>query len=127
MVIGSYVLESMVYLTAGLVDRGDVDFSIETAICKIYGSEASWRAADHAIQIAGGIGYSKEYPYERLLRDARINRIIEGTNEILRVFIALSGIQRQGEYLKMLVKRFKVHYLSGIFYSLICSKKSGIL
>jgi acyl-CoA dehydrogenase family protein 9 len=100
MVIDAYVLESMIYLTAGLIDKGDVDFSIEAAICKVYASEASWRTADHALQIAGGIGYSKEYPYERLLRDARINRIFDGTNEILRSIIALSGMQGQGEYLK---------------------------
>jgi len=100
MVIDAYVLESMVYLTAGLVDKGGIDFSIESAICKIYASEAIWRAADHALQIAGGIGYSKEYPYERLLRDSRINRIIEGTNEVLRSFISLSSMQAQGEYLK---------------------------
>lgn len=100
MVIDAYVLESMVYLTSGHIDRGDVDFAIEAAICKVYGSEAIWRVADHTLQIAGGIGYSKEYPYERLLRDARIARIFDGTNEILRSLIALSGMQEQGEYLK---------------------------
>ena len=107
MVIDAYVLESMVYLTAGLVDKGDVNFSIESAICKVYSSEAIWRSADHAMQIAGGIGYSKEFPYERLLRDARINRIIEGTNEILRSFIALSGMQEQSEYLKNVGKALR--------------------
>lgn len=104
MVIDAYVVESMAYMTTGLIDRGDVDYSIESAICKVYGSEAVWRAVNHGMQIAGGIGYSKEYPYERFLRDSRINLIFEGTNEILRSFIALAGMQEHGEYLKKVGK-----------------------
>jgi len=104
MVVDVFVLESMVYLTTGLIDRGDVDYSIESSICKVYASEAVWNAVNEAMQIAGGIGYSKEYPYERALRDARINLIFEGTNEVLRVFIALAGIQEHGEYLKKVGK-----------------------
>ncbi len=100
MIIDTYVLESMVYLTTALIDRGDIDYSVESAICKVYASEAVWRTASEAMQIAGGIGYSPEYPYERALRDARINLIFEGTNEVLRSFIALAGMQEHGEYLK---------------------------
>lgn len=100
MVVDTFALESMVYLTTGLIDRGDVDYSLESAICKIFASEAAWRAANEAMQIAGGIGYSKEYPYEQVLRDTRINLIFEGTNEVLRSFIALAGMQEHGEYLK---------------------------
>jgi acyl-CoA dehydrogenase family protein 9 len=98
--VDAFVTESMVGLTAGLVDRGDVDYSLESAICKVYASEATWRAADDALQIAGGRGYMREWPFERYLRDARINRIFEGTNEVLRAFIALAGIERLGEYLE---------------------------
>ncbi|HET9333020.1 MAG TPA: acyl-CoA dehydrogenase family protein [Gemmatimonadota bacterium] len=98
--IDAFVTESMVGLTAGLVDRGGVDYSLESAICKVYASEATWRAADDALQIAGGRGYMREWPFERYLRDARINRIFEGTNEVLRAFIALAGIERLGDWLE---------------------------
>ncbi|MFQ5669348.1 MAG: acyl-CoA dehydrogenase family protein [Acidobacteriota bacterium] len=87
----TYAAESMVYLTTGLCDRGDLDFSLESSICKIFASETLWRVVNHATQIAGGNGYMSEYPYERFLRDARINLIFEGTNEILRHHVSLAG------------------------------------
>ena len=95
----TWALESMTYLTTGMIDAGVDDYSVESAICKVYGSETCWRVANEALQIAAGIGYMTEYPYERLLRDARINLIFEGTNEILRAFIALSGMQGPGREL----------------------------
>ena len=76
--------------------RKVADYSLESAICKIVGSETVWRVANEALQIAAGIGYMSDYPYERLLRDARINLIFEGTNEILRCFIALAGCRGRG-------------------------------
>lgn len=100
MVVETYAAESMVYLTTALADRKGVDFSLESAASKIFVSEALWRVVDEAMQIAGGIGYSKDYPYERAMRDARINLIFEGTSEILRAFVALAGMQGPGEYLK---------------------------
>ncbi|HZM69823.1 MAG TPA: acyl-CoA dehydrogenase family protein [Candidatus Cryosericum sp.] len=100
MVTGTYAAESMVYLTTGLAQRPGVDYSIESALAKIFASENAWRVVNHAVQIAGGNGFIREYPYERFLRDCRINMIFEGTNEILRVFVALAGLQRVGEDLK---------------------------
>jgi acyl-CoA dehydrogenase family protein 9 len=102
-----YAADAGWMLCAGMVDRGGVDFSLETAACKIYASELAFRTASEAMQIAGGIGYSKEYPYERALRDSRINLIFEGTNEILRALIALMGLQQPGEELKAVGKAFK--------------------
>ncbi|MCG3121173.1 MAG: putative acyl-CoA dehydrogenase [bacterium] len=107
MVADTYAAESMVYLTTALADREEVDFSLESAISKIFVSEAIWNLSNEAMQIAGGIGYSRDYPYERILRDSRINLIFEGTNEILRAFVALSGIQGPGEYLKKIGKALR--------------------
>jgi acyl-CoA dehydrogenase family protein 9 len=87
-----------------MIDRGGADYSIEGAVTKVFNSEAVWSAADEALQIAAGMGYMKEQPYERAVRDARINRIFEGTNEILRQYIGLTGLQKPGEYLKGLGK-----------------------
>lgn len=111
-----YAADAGWMLCAGMVDRGGVDFSLETAACKVFASELAWRSASDAMQIAGGIGYSKEYPYERALRDSRINMIFEGTNEILRALIALMGLQQPGEELKQVGKAFKdpLHSLGAI-------------
>ena len=112
----TYAADSAWMLTAGMVDRGGIDYSLETATCKIFASELAFRASNDALQIAGGIGYSKEYPYEQSVRDSRINLIFEGTNEILRALIALTALQQPGERLKTLGKAFKnpLHSLGAI-------------
>lgn len=89
----TYAADAMLGLLAGSVDRGDADYSLEAACAKVFCSELIWRATDEMVQVAGGRGFVKPYPYERMLRDARINRIFEGTNEVLRLFIALNGIE----------------------------------
>jgi alkylation response protein AidB-like acyl-CoA dehydrogenase len=95
-----YVSESLCYFVSATIDRGGVDYSVEGAATKVFNSEAVWSAADEALQIAGGMGYMREQPYEQAVRDSRINRIFEGTNEILRQYIGLTGLQKPGEYLK---------------------------
>lgn len=99
-----YATESVVYMTTGNMCKGMNDYYLETAVCKIFGSESLWRVVDTGLQIAAGNGYMKEYPYERIMRDSRINLIFEGTNEILRCFLALSGIRGPSEKLKELGK-----------------------
>jgi acyl-CoA dehydrogenase family protein 9 len=99
MMADTWALECMTYLTTGMTDAGALDFSIESAICKVYGSETCWRVVNETLQIAGAVGYMADFPYERLLRDARINLVFEGTNEILRAFIALGGMQGPGQEL----------------------------
>jgi acyl-CoA dehydrogenase family protein 9 len=102
-----FALESMTYLTTGLVDAGSSDFTIESAICKVFGSETLWRIANEAQQISGALGYMRAQPWERLLRDARIAMVYEGTNEILRCFIALSGMQGPGREIEEVSKAMR--------------------
>jgi acyl-CoA dehydrogenase family protein 9 len=102
-----YAAESMTYLTTALIDSGKADYSLESAMSKVYATDCLWQNANEVLQMAGGIGYSQEYPYEQWIRDARINPIFEGTNEILRLFVALSGMQERGEYLKKIGKALK--------------------
>ena len=92
-------LESMCYLTCGLVDAGVEDYSLESAICKVSGTEFLWYAANRAMQLKGGAGYMRDEPYEKILRDIRIFPIFEGANDVMRAFIALSGIKPVGEKL----------------------------
>jgi acyl-CoA dehydrogenase family protein 9 len=96
-----YACESIAYMTTGMIDRGDPDCYIEAAMCKVMGSEAAFRGINECIQIMGGMGFMKDYPYERFLRDSRILSIFEGTNEILRMLIALGGIRGVADRFKV--------------------------
>jgi acyl-CoA dehydrogenase family protein 9 len=99
MVTHLFGLEASCYLTCGLVDQGVEDYSLESAICKVAGTEFLWYAANRAMQLAGGAGYMRDEPYEKILRDIRIFPIFEGANDVMRAFIALSGIKPAGEKL----------------------------
>jgi acyl-CoA dehydrogenase family protein 9 len=110
MVVDCYAAEATVHMVAALADQGYSDYAVEAAISKVFSSEALWRCADEALQTAGGNGYMTEFPYERMVRDSRINRIFEGTNEILRLFIALTAMDDVGRHLKELSKS-----LQGVF------------
>lgn len=105
-----FASESVVSVVGHLIDSDVEDFSVEAAMSKVFVSEALWTVADEALQVAGGNGFMREYPYERVVRDSRINRIFEGTNEILRLFIGLSGMKDAGEELKDVARS-----VSGIF------------
>ncbi|XP_037240007.1 complex I assembly factor ACAD9, mitochondrial [Falco biarmicus] len=108
MAVKAYVMESMAYLTAGMMDRpGFPDCSVEAAMVKVFSSEGAWACVSEALQILGGLGYMKDYPYERYLRDTRILLIFEGTNEVLRMYIALTGMQHAGKILTDKIKEIK--------------------
>uniref|UniRef100_A0A8C6LYJ5 Very long-chain specific acyl-CoA dehydrogenase, mitochondrial n=1 Tax=Nothobranchius furzeri TaxID=105023 RepID=A0A8C6LYJ5_NOTFU len=102
-----YVTESMAYMISGNMDSGAAEFQIEAAISKIFASEAAWTVADESIQVMGGMGFMKDPGVERVMRDLRIFRIFEGTNDILRLFVALNGFQNAGNHLKSLQKALK--------------------
>ncbi|CAB3979572.1 very long-chain specific acyl- dehydrogenase, mitochondrial-like [Paramuricea clavata] len=99
-----YVTESMAYMLSANMDRGAPEFQIEAAISKMFASEACWWVADECIQIYGGMGYMKDAGIERVMRDLRIFRIFEGTNDILRLFVCLTGMQDAGKNLRELQK-----------------------
>ena len=129
-----FAMEAMTFLTSALVDRKAGDLRIETAMCKMWSTEATWRIADEAMQVRGGRGYETAeslegrgepgIPVERFLRDCRINMIFEGSSEIMRLFIAREALD---PHLKVggaifntqlpMTTRVKAMFGSGSFYS----------
>lgn len=78
----------LVYNAAEMIDRGDKNVSKYAAMAKLFASDAAMEVTNDAIQVLGGYGYIKEYPAERMMRDAKITQIYEGTNQIQRLVIA---------------------------------------
>jgi acyl-CoA dehydrogenase family member 9 len=94
-----YAMDAMLYMTTGVVDRGDEDIMLETAICKIFCSDYGFRTCDIAMQIMGGESYMTENVVERMWRDSRINMIVEGANEVMHSFVFAYGSKQLGEYM----------------------------
>jgi acyl-CoA dehydrogenase family member 9 len=95
-------LESMAYLTTGLIDSGIEDYSVESAMAKVTGTEFVWYLANRAMQLRGGAGYLRTEPYELIMRDIRIFPIFEGANDVMRSFAALSVLKPLGDELEAL-------------------------
>jgi alkylation response protein AidB-like acyl-CoA dehydrogenase len=116
MTVDCFAAESVVWMVAHYIDSGVDDYSVEAAISKVFASEALQRSAYEALQIAAGSGYMRGYPYEQITRDSRILTIFEGTNEVLRLYIALSGLKDLGKSLaelKAAVDDIFNHFIKG--------------
>jgi len=100
MAVRIYTMEQIVYDCANKVDRGE-SATLESSIVKLYCTEAASQVIDEAIQIHGGMGFSRELPLERMYRDARVTRIFEGTNEIQRHVIAGELLKSVGHKIKL--------------------------
>lgn len=95
----TFAMDAMLYMTCGFLDRHDNDIMVETAACKVFCSNLGWEVIDDAMQIMGGEGYMTENEFERLWRDNRIHRIVEGSNELMQSFIFAYGGKQLAEYM----------------------------
>jgi acyl-CoA dehydrogenase family member 9 len=103
----AFAMEATVAECASFIDRGFEDFMLETAMLKVWSSDALWTIVNDTLQIYGGQGYFTTEPIERWMRDARINQIGEGANDVLRAFIALVGMRAVGEQFKGVLNSFQ--------------------
>jgi acyl-CoA dehydrogenase family member 9 len=103
----AYAMDASTYLTAGLMDANEDDIMLETAILKVFASESLWQILYDTMQLFGGRSFFATEPFERLMRDARINMIGEGSNEVLRVFIGAVGLRDIGMQLQSLLHAAK--------------------
>jgi alkylation response protein AidB-like acyl-CoA dehydrogenase len=106
----AFAMEATTSQCASFIDRGAEDYMLETAMLKVFTTEALWQIVNDTIQIFGGQAYFSNEPYERMMRDSRINQIGEGANDVLRAFIALVGLRGVGEHLQREIKNW-----SGLF------------
>lgn len=100
MAANAFAMEATTAQCAGLIDRGFDDYMLETALLKVFSTDALWTIVNDTLQIHGGQGYFSNEPFERMMRDARINQIGEGANDVLRAFSAVVGLRGVGESLK---------------------------
>lgn len=107
MAANAFAMEATTNQCASFIDRGAEDYMLETAMLKVFSTDALWQIVNDTLQIYGGQGYFSNEPYERMMRDARINLIGEGANDVLLAFIALVGMRGVGEHLQGVVNAIK--------------------
>jgi butyryl-CoA dehydrogenase len=88
---------ALVYATARTIDSGARDFTEEGAMAKVFATDMAMKVTTDVVQIFGGVGYMRDYPAEKMMRDAKINQIYEGTNQVLRNEIALELMKRKAK------------------------------
>jgi len=88
---------ALVYSTARTIDSGVKDFTEEGAMSKVFATDMAMKLTTDAVQVFGGVGYMRDYPVEKMMRDAKINQIYEGTNQVLRNEIALNLLRRKAK------------------------------
>ncbi|MCS3634059.1 alkylation response protein AidB-like acyl-CoA dehydrogenase [Salinibacter ruber] len=93
----TYAMDAMLYMMTGLLDQGENDIMVETAITKVFCSDFGWNVIDEALQVMGGEGYMTEHELERAWRDNRIHGIVEGSNEVMQSFIFAYGGKQLAE------------------------------
>ena len=96
----TYAMDATTYLTAGLLDSNEKDIMLEAAILKVFASTLQWECVYETMQIFGGRSFFTDYPFERIMRDSRLNMIGEGANEVLQAFIAVVGLRDVGLHLQ---------------------------
>ncbi len=110
----AYAIDAVTYLTAGKVDVGEKDFMLEAAIVKIFSTEALWKMIFETMQILGGKAMFTDKPYELMMRDYRLSMIIEGSNDVMRMFIAIKGTKEVSNYFNEFLESLKRPFLAKI-------------
>ncbi len=111
----TYAMDASTYMTAGLIDAHVEDIMLESAILKVFTSEALWAIIYDTMQIYGGRSLFTSCPLERMMRDARLNMIGEGSNDVLRAFIAAVGMREVGLEMKAFLEAFKTPFKESKF------------
>jgi butyryl-CoA dehydrogenase len=88
---------ALVYAVAKTIDSGQKSFTEESAMAKVFASDVAMKVAVDAVQVCGGAGYMRDYPLEKMMRDAKITQIYEGSNEVLHNAIAIELRKRKGK------------------------------
>lgn len=114
----TYAMDAVLYMTTGMIGRGDPDIMVESGICKCFCSEMGWRVVNDAMQVMGGEGYMTENEIERIFRDSRINTIVEGTNEVIRSFIFGYGGKQLAEQMLGVQQAVRWNHAESVVHNL---------